>query len=1119
MKKFIYIFFAALLLGAVSCTDLLDANLRNLGQQLPEDATLTVGFNTPTQLSTKAMGEDPDISSMHVFVFIDNGTDGNGTFLEMKQAKELGIVNRNTAAIDTNANGQVISPVNTTNNKYLMKWAVDLKMGRTKRRLHFVANLPSGFTEPSPGASEVTVMRSLKTTGGNTAYWQMVELENGVQAYTYPGTAKYMFVNSNGVLDSLNVPGTYNAQKRSYTYTLNGEEYTVNEGDYISTQGYKVLDGKSFYASTELSKAVQLIPLIRNFARIKVLTTSSSNSDFRLDSAVLINVPVAGYVAPFDDGNGHSCFVSAYQTVRTTPLSHDVIYQSGYPATIPSDGLVTGLPADNEKVKALTANGRDSVILYMYERGIPNSQVTSLLVKGHRTASGSPSRWYKIEIADENGSFFPIYRDFTYEVEIKKITGSDGYSTMKEAFGKPSIGDISSSEETKTLTRIDDGNGLELWVEYIDYTGNNKRDTTVGLLYKFYKGNENYTADSVTVRINPVADRPDAIKFTQDSTLTGTSYSGTDTPDGKTGWYRVDVPLYGMGDATSTKWSTLHVEGKDGSKIMYRDIDYRVITMQDMTISATPLATENKGDSTILTITLPEYLGYSLFPLTLMIEAEKNNLNPTSIESLSVESGSSLNDSSKPSFHFLKTISYSDYLANPTFTVHLKTTRDGTTANSNSTMVYVVDKGHYFNLASDYVAVGTVFMLSANTASVAANETSTKFTLYSTGNENPEWSLSAVGENSSDVRLSQETGTGTKTITVNFLANQGTSAKTYTIRATRGNSSQDFVITQGAPVFDLSANSVTLESPDAASTSFDVISTGNAEWTVSTEDAGVSFSKSTRAVTASVSGTGNATITVSVPANERSSNKTYTITATCPGFATKTFTITQKPLTLTPESVNVKASATETSFSVNSNAAWTISSTNNVTTATKNGANVNVTFPQNLSSTGNTQAVTRTVTVTLGEVSRTCTITQAGSRRVTFTTNSSNGNFNGNTNSKTTDGVTLTFNNIRNRVSGSDGYLEISINGTFVVSSDSAITNITINYTGYNYGRSTNSSSNPVTASGTVYATNNNDPTGTWTGSANSITFTMGTYSSGNGWNSTTYYSRIKSIVVSVDVW
>lgn len=983
MKRIAYIAFSIfLLMGAISCTDLLDPSLRGRSDKVkpevtdfPEGARLTLGFNVPMPVATKAMTEVPKIDSVHVLVFSNNGVSPNGAFLEMQKAELTGLVDKN--AIQDYANtdnpGVITNPDEAT---VIARWKVDLMMGRGIRHLHFVANLPEDFEVPEQGADEFSVMRSLHTTGGNVAYWQMVVVEDGILAYTYDGTDRYQYVDENGIITTRNVssvPGfvSYSVTDQSYKYTRDGETtpYEVGIGDYITSEGLKVLDGGGYYASLELSRAVNLIPLVRNFARIKVVTTSASN--FRITEAALINTPEAGYVAPFDDAANN--FVEAYKKAGTTQINHATILATGYPATIPSNHVVTPTSASSITTTGAVTNattGRDSVYLYMYERGIPTEKATAMLVKG--TLAGVGEKWFKIEISDTNGSYFPIYRDFTYEVEIKSINGSEGHDYMQDALDNDAIGDISNSKETETLTQIIDGSGLTLWVEYIDHTSTAAENHSVRLLYKFYKGSEIYT-DQVTLRIDPETGRQPAINSTAEE-LTGSPYTGTDTPDGSsTGWYSVDVPLYGNSDIT--KVSTLHVEGKLDAKTMFRNVKYRVMAKQDFALSNTGLDRDALDEETTLTIKLPDYLGYSVFPLTLMIEAQNGNLNPADGENLSVESGASLFGGNNNAFYFLKTVEYTDYQTSSTVTCKFKTTQ----TSGNATWVAVKDKEGYFNTGTDYVSVGPVFMLSADAASVGANETSAKFTLFSTGESNPAWELSS--DDTNVTFLPANTGTGSKAITVRFPANTETSSKTYTVTASRtGFDDQTFTITQAAPEFSISSEGVTI-GPDATSVSFDITSTSSKTWTVSSDSDEVTLVKTTRAGGNSITGTGNATVTVSVPEyTAESDNRSYTITASCEGFTSKTFTITQQPLTLelSTTSTTVKASETTASFTVNTNstAAWTITSSEGVS-ASRSGSTVNVTFPDNLSSDS---PVTRTVTVTIGSKSQTFTITHKSIR-------------------------------------------------------------------------------------------------------------------------------------------
>ena len=668
MKKFFNIVLtAALLMGLASCTDLLDAELREQEQHIPDDATVEVYFGTPSEIMTKAdMASVPTIESMHVFVF-----NKVGVLIEAKQARAFGKVTANGVA-------------------GAKHWVADLKMGAAERHIHLVANLPknAGGTYDLPvSGTEAAVMQSLITSAPEAAYWQCVVLPTGIDAYTYDGSGSYTYVNpTDGSWHTINVPGTVSGD--TYYYYDGDKKITVNKGDYINTNGQKILDGKGLYASINVMNAVKLVPMVRNFACIQV---KSSTNWMTINQVALVNTPNAGYIAAFDDAANKFC--EPYLQAGTTTLTTTAVEASGYPATVPNAGINTAQPTSFLPPQGGVAT------MFMYERGIPTEDPTCILVQGTRNGS---TRWYKIEITNEKGAYFPIYRDFTYVVDIKSISGTNGHSSAAEAYAASPVGDISSSIETETLEQITDGKGLTLQVEYIDYTDMDGLTTThtTTLLYKCYytptTGTVSNLTNYVDLSVKPYANTDPAV-----TNVSKASYSGVG-PDGATGWYMATITLDKVG--TNMKKSDVLVEidlseteNPGGyAKKMSRKVTYRVLPKQPITVTATPLASDALGKPTTVKIQLPANMGYSVFPLTLMIEASNNCLTPT--ETLTVETGKSLADGTTNTFHFLRTVSYSEYQRSSTlvFDSHFKTTL--ASGNVPAT-IYVKDKNNRFALA------------------------------------------------------------------------------------------------------------------------------------------------------------------------------------------------------------------------------------------------------------------------------------------------------------------------------------------------------------------------------------------------------------------------------------
>lgn len=1069
---------------------------------------MTLQFSIPVSPATKGeMTDQPNItSSSTVHVFVYNAA--SGALLQVSPATLKGTVTANTPW------GTAESAI--TNHA---DFVVEVAMGSAHRYLQVVVDAPTYSTEGSTndnetgigyadnpiylGDSESDVASKLYTKDKKTAYWQRVDLPNGLQAYTYPGGQPEK--GTEGIdWTSYNASGTPTDLTDDWYLDKDGD--TVNYGDFVNGTGQKITDGTGYVMSTDVANRVKYIPLVRNFVKISV--SKAADGTFTPEKAVLINVPAAGYIAPYSSASG---FVPYYlkdkylteqdKTLSDLPTDGTAgIASTGYTAPVPNDEFITACPDDDDCVEA--TNG--IIPLYMYERGVATSKPTQLLVFG-RFDGSSTDCWLKIDITDTDGHYIAFYRDLTYEMEIGAITGTSGYGTMQKAYDMPSVGNPSSSPETQTLTQVSDGKGTMIWVDYIDYASFDKNAGTVRLRYKFVGEDGSTSADAELSVTHSTA--TGAVTSTN---LSGSPYNGTDTQDEDDDWYYVNVPLAAQGSTIMR--SVVRVSGTATNSVgktvtLYRDVTFSVMPTQNMTVSISPLTLDEENQNTTATITLPNGLGYSLFPLVIRIEPYNGSLSPTDSD-LPVGHGTSTFSTLNPSdtyyrtnnyYWYEKTISYDDYESGTrTYEANFKTIY----ASGNETMVAFSDPYGHFNTSIDYLSAGSVFMLSSETASVAAYETSAKFTLFSTG-DNPDWTASVTSSDGSTVQLSagEETGTtiegsGSKAFTVLFPANGG-SARTYTVTVSRQGYTTPltFTVTQAAPEFSISNLSSSSVGPDETSVTFDITSTSNAEWTVSTDSEDVTFVKTTRAGDpTTISGTRNATITVNIPANEGIENNTYTITASCSGFTDQTFVITQEPLSLSFDTyaANPNASVTTASFTVttNSQAAWTITP-DNVTSATRSGSTVNVTFPDNLDSD---EPVTRSVTVAVaaGErvLSKTFVITHKIKSRVdktgqAFTLSNASSISLADGALTLTHGNGISYNNNGYFASGNSGTYTL----VFTPATGVTITRIYLNWDNSNRRPGSINLSGGVTSSITVGA---NSTDGSWSGSATSaITATM----------------------------
>lgn len=390
----------------------------------------------------------------------------------------------------------------------------------------------------------------------------------------------------------------------------------------------------SFVATDATQAAFASLSLVRNTAKIIVRSSTSSPRVLRY---ALVNTPVRGYAAPLDMSS--LSFSEQYQDPAS--LSFDAVRASYVPRSV---NVATTTDASS---LSFTTAGTP---LFCYERQTPSADPTTVLVE---TDLG----WYKVEIL-HGMQYVPILRGFTYVVDLGGIDFA-GEATAQAALEGTALGDVSANLETASLTTVSSG-GHSLTVGFTDYTSTTAGDVA-HLSYSF-------TPTTGSVRVELLDAGSGAVTA---SSFTATGSSGT-----------VDVPLASPG--TSMKKSVLRVTGQAtaDSRELYRNVTFRVMGRQELGGSAVADGGDKDDDVTV-TVTVPEDLGTSLFPMTLYVEADDNGL--TSNDSrLSVESGASLFDASKRSFHFVYSIIYTDYYDIHTkqyttsFTLHMKRNRAAT---------------------------------------------------------------------------------------------------------------------------------------------------------------------------------------------------------------------------------------------------------------------------------------------------------------------------------------------------------------------------------------------------------------------------------------------------------
>ena len=419
----------------------------------------------------------------------------------------------------------------------------------------------------------------------------------------------------------------------------------------------KGTDGK---LSSEVTGILADIRLVRNFAWIK-LTSNASN--FVIDSYCVMNTRTKGSVAPYNTNSSEFADFANQQTYA------DLISES-YNGFIPADAeLNKAIPNESEWFKANGVNS-DNYAYYVYEREKPTADPTFILVKGTYTPEGgsaSQNGYYKVDLRQANGDYFPIIRNFRYNITITTVK-HEGHETAQEAVAGAGSGDVSTAIETEDYTNISN-NVARIFVSYTDTTLVNQM-SDLKLRYKFMvfetkDGNGNVTPQQI---LNGDAN------VTIDTDIPGTvinslSRAGADATDG---WREITISTTKLG--ASRKSQDIIIKGKvkigngDAAKTyeLQRKVTINLRQRYDMQLVCDPGEIQKKvGEPFDVIIKVPGGLGSALFPLEFQLEARNQSMTPNMGDDLPVVTGKSIiaENSTKTTIGFIKNLEWDDYNA------------------------------------------------------------------------------------------------------------------------------------------------------------------------------------------------------------------------------------------------------------------------------------------------------------------------------------------------------------------------------------------------------------------------------------------------------------------------
>lgn len=415
-----------------------------------------------------------------------------------------------------------------------------------------------------------------------------------------------------------------------------------------------------------LSSKLTGVPMIRNFAKISV---SENLSNFDLLGFEVINVPLAGTVAPLD-----------LNTLQTPSLINGNVMkeykQIGYSGVIPGNATFGNTEAEAKKwneSKTWTSYSR-----YIYEHPYESTRRSYLIIYGTYTAPNNVSTtgYYKIDIGDPTGNhgmfeYYNIIRNIAYNVTITEV-GAPGMATVAEAIDRAPFNNISAATETSSMLNISDNSNM-LVVNDTNHIiiENNKK---VEVLYRYVTdvaGNKNERND---IPSTPnLAPGPVIKEFATPETWTdsyGVSWMKIiitcNNPDDrvKTQSFSI-VDGAGLGRTINlvlrNPWKYSRLKNQDGTQSGY----YATVAPGTADLYETPEPkniSNEPGQPLTVFFDLPDGLPETMFPLQFQLEPKYQGIENDKIGNLVVHTGPSLFNDDVVAISYIKTLSYKEYL-------------------------------------------------------------------------------------------------------------------------------------------------------------------------------------------------------------------------------------------------------------------------------------------------------------------------------------------------------------------------------------------------------------------------------------------------------------------------
>ena len=498
--------------------------------------------------------------------------------------------------------------------------------------------------------------------------------------------------------------------------------------------GKPEMDGSCFVPDDESAGYFQYIPLIRNFAMIQVTNVADN---FKLHSYAVIFHPEEGSAVPFrsnamDEAHGYGFEFnppSGYLFSGYEKCAFEDLEKMNYLGNMPSVALNQDIPeAEEFEDPSTSLNGRvieyyeDENLnkdngFYIFERGIPDDNVdpTFIIICG-KFENEDDYYYYRLDLMETKvegtqsvSKYYPIYRNFRYNIQLHRIS-SEGVKSPKLAATSSGIEDISADVSMRHLSDISNGTTRLVVEPFMTRTYSGPSDDGYYELYarffdNVYSDEPDMLTSAVWVELEPMSDGSDNILILYDDNGNSVPAFFPKANEDVGGVKGIRIIRFNTVEPLNeTKTQKIKITGRIPGSLqdqrLYREVEITLQNKQPLKVSCTtPVQTFTNIPITV-DITIPSVLPESMFPLEFIVEPEARTLTPDTSKNINmpVVSGRSIATTEgaftdNPTFYYIRTLTWEEFKGLPldgdkrTFQCFFKTNRD-----FNATTIWVYNE-------------------------------------------------------------------------------------------------------------------------------------------------------------------------------------------------------------------------------------------------------------------------------------------------------------------------------------------------------------------------------------------------------------------------------------------